>query len=180
MLVGVLVLATLAGHGATFLAWKTDGSVQERSLRAALPLWGATVALWLLATVATSQVNPSIFQGWQHAPLAWLATAIYLGGLALVFYGLQSRKNLLAFIGSSAFILGILAASAASVWPVMLRSTLDPAWSLTAQNASVATASLRKGLVWWIIAFPIAVGYFVMLFRLFRGKAQAAAEGEGY
>ena len=121
-----------------------------------------------------------MFQGWAKSPLAWLSTLIYVGGLIAVFVGYQTRKHLLAFIGSSAFILGILAASAASVWPVMLRSTLNPDWSLTALNASVATSGLQKGFVWWIIGFPLVLGYFSMLFRLFRGKVKAAAEGEGY
>jgi cytochrome bd ubiquinol oxidase subunit II len=180
VLMGVFVLVTLAAHGSAFLAWKTDGPVQARSLKAALPLWGAVTVLWLLTTAATAKVSPSVFEGWSRSPLAWLATAIYLGGLATAFIGLRTGRHLAAFIGSSAFILGILAASAASVWPVMLRSTLDPAWSLTAHNASVPAASLRKGLAWWILAFPIALAYFAMLFRLFRGKARAAAEGEGY
>ena len=180
VLMGVFVLVTLAGHGATFLAWKTDGAVQERSLGLALPVWSGVAVLWLAATFATAVVTPGVFQGWSRSPLAWLGTAIYLAGLAAVFLGLRTGRHLLAFLGSSAFILGILAASAASVWPVMLRSSLDPGWSLTAQNASVAASGLRKGFVWWIIGFPIALGYFSMLFRLFRGKAQAAAEGEGY
>ena len=180
VLTGVFVLATLAGHGAAFLAWKTDGPVQARSLKAALPLWGAVAALWVVATLATAQVAPAVFQGWMKAPLAWLGTVIYLGGLAAVFLGLRRGKHLVAFLGSSAFILGLLAASAASVWPVMLRSTLNPDWSLTAHNASVAASGLQKGLVWWIIGFLIVLGYFAMLFRLFRGKARAAADGEGY
>jgi cytochrome d ubiquinol oxidase subunit II len=180
VLMGVFVLATLMAHGAAFLAWRTDGPVQARTLKAALPLWCVVTLLWLVATFATAQVSPSVFQGWSRSPLAWLGTAIYLGGLAAAFLGLRRGAHLVAFIGSSAFILGILAASAASVWPVMLRSTLSPAFSLTAENASVGAASLKSGFAWWILAFPIALGYFAMLFRLFRGKAQAAAEGEGY
>ena len=35
VLVGVFALVALAAHGATFLAWKTDGAVHERSRRAA-------------------------------------------------------------------------------------------------------------------------------------------------
>ena len=180
VLMGVFVLVTLAGHGATYLAWKTDGPVQDRSVAIAGPLWGAVLALCLVATFATARVTPSVFAGWSKSPLAWLGTAIYVGGLIAVGLGLRTRRHLVAFLGSSAFILGILAASAASVWPVMLRSTLDPRWSLTAQNASVAASGLRKGFVWWIIGFPIVLGYFAMLFRLFRGKTQASAEGEGY
>jgi cytochrome d ubiquinol oxidase subunit II len=180
VLTGVFVLVTLAGHGAAFLAWKTDGPVQARSLKAAMPLWGAVLVLWFMATLATARVAPSLFQGWMKSPLAWLGTALYLAGLAAVFLGLRAGRHLAAFLGSCAFILGILAASAASVWPVMLRSTLNPDWSLTAHNASVAASGLQKGLVWWTIGFLIALGYFAMLFRLFRGKVRPAAEGEGY
>lgn len=180
VLMGVFVLVTIAGHGATFLAWKTDGPVQTRALKAAMPLWGLVILLWMVTTFATAQVSPALFKGWAASPLAWLATLIYVAGLGLVFFGLKQDRHLLAFLGSGAFILGILAASAASVWPVMLRSTLDPAWSLTALNASVAVSGLKKGLVWWLIGFPIAVGYFAFLFVRFRGKAKAAAEGEGY
>ena len=180
VLMGVFVLVTLAGHGAAFLAWKTDGPVQTRCLKGSMPLWCAVVVLWLAATAATARVAPTVFQGWAGSPLAWLATAIYLGGLAAVFIGFRTGRHLLAFLGSSAYILGILATSAASVWPVMLRSTLNPEWSLSAHNAAVSNSGLEKGFAWWIIGFPIALGYFAMLFRLFRGKAQAAAEGEGY
>ncbi len=180
VLMGVFVLATLAGHGATYLAWKTEGPVQDRSVGSALPIWATVGALWVLATLATARVAPAMFQGWCASPLAWLGTFIYVGGLAAVLLGLRTKRYLVAFLGSSAFILGILATSAASVWPVMLRSTLNPDWSLTAHNASVAASGLRKGFAWWIIGFPIVLGYFAMLFRLFRGKARAAAEGEGY
>ena len=178
LLMGVFALATLLGHGATFLAWKTDGPVQARTLRAALPLWLVVLLLWAVVTVATSIIRPEVFQGWRASPLAWLATLVYALGLAAAFLGLRTGRHLLAFLGSAAFILGILAATAASLWPIMLRSTLNPAWSLTANNAAVASAGLKKGLAWWLLGFPIALGYFAMLFRLFRGKAQAAEEGD--
>jgi cytochrome d ubiquinol oxidase subunit II len=180
VLMGVFALLTLSGHGATFLAWKTDGPVQARTLKAALPIWAGVLLLWVIVTFATASVRPEVFQGWKASPFAWLATATYVLGMLGVFHGLRAGKHLLAFLGSGAFILGLLAATAASVWPVMLRSTLGPEWSLTALNSAVATSGLRKGLVWWLIGFPIVLGYFAMLFRLFRGKARAAVDGEGY
>jgi cytochrome bd ubiquinol oxidase subunit II len=180
VLMGVFALVTLSWHGAAFLAWKTDGPVQTRARRAALPLWAGVLLLWGAVTIATSSVRPEVFQGWRSSPLAWVATAIYALGLAAGFLGLRSGRPLLAFLGSSAFILGILAATAASVWPVMLRSSLDPAWSLTAANSAVPATSLRTALAWWLPGFALAVGYLVMLFRLFRGRIHAAPEGEGY
>lgn len=180
VLIGVFVLVTIAGHGALFLAWKTEGPVHDRARALVMKLWSAVLVLWMVASYATSVVSPEIFRHLPQAPLAWLAILIFLAGLALVFVGTRQEKPLMAFLGSSAFILGLLAASAACVYPVMLKSTLDPAFSLTALNASVGAHGLRAGLVWWLIGFPIAVGYFVLLFRFHRGKVKAAAEGEGY
>jgi len=180
VLIGLFVLVTVAAHGSVFLAWKTEGPVHDRSQALAMPLWSLALLLWTLATLATWTVNPAIFQHWQHAPLAWAGTLLFLAGLILVFTGIKRENFLQAFLGSGAFILGILAASAASVYPVMLKSTLDPAFDLTALNASVGEHGLCAGLVWWLVGFPLAIGYLVFLFRFHRGKVKAATEGEGY
>ncbi len=180
LLIGVFTLVTVTAHGSLFLAWKTEGPVHERATALARPLWLATVLLWVLATGATTRVNPGIFRGLAASPLAWIFTALFSGGLVWVFANLGRGRHLAAFLGSGAFILGILAASAASLYPVMLKSTLDPAYDLTALNASVGQHGLRMGLRWWIVGFPLAIGYAALLFRFHRGKVRAAAEGEGY
>ena len=180
VLIGVFALVTVTAHGALFLAWKTEGEVHERCKGLALSLWGLVLVLWVVSSYATSVVNPGIFHNLPKAPLAWVATLIFLAGLGLVFVGAKRERFLMAFVGSGAFILGLLAASAACVYPVMLRSTLGPQFDLTAQNASVGLHGLRTGLVWWLIGFPIAIGYIAFLFRFHRGKVKAAVEGEGY
>jgi cytochrome d ubiquinol oxidase subunit II len=180
VLIGVFALVTVTAHGALFLAWKTEGPVHERSLGFAMKLWGAVLVLWMVASYATATVNPGIFHHLPQASLGWVASLIFLAGLVLVFVGLKRERFLLAFLGSGAFILGLLAASAACVYPVMLKSTLDPQFDLTALNASVGGHGLRTGLVWWLIGFPIAIGYLAFLFHFNRGKVKAAGEGEGY
>jgi cytochrome d ubiquinol oxidase subunit II len=180
VLMGLLVLATLTAHGSLFLAWKTSGSLQARCLAAAPRLWAAVAALALAATWATAHVNGAVYANFFRAPLAWVGLALFLGGLAIVVAGLRRNHCLLAFLGSGAFILGILAATAACVWPVMLRSTLDPAWNLTALNASAGAGGLKAGLKWWVVGFPLVLGYFAYLFHLHRGKVVAPAEGKGY
>ncbi len=180
VLIGVFALVTVTAHGSLFLAWKTEGAVHERSKALSRKLWVLVLVLWVGASFATSVVNPDIFHHLPKAPLAWVATLLFLAGLGLVFAGIRGDRFLLAFLGSGAFILGLLAASAACVYPVMLKSTLDPAFDLTALNASVGAYGLRSGLVWWLIGFPIAIGYVIFLFRFHRGKVRAAVEGEGY
>jgi cytochrome d ubiquinol oxidase subunit II len=179
VLAGVYGLLAIAGHGATFVSWKTDGEVQARSRKAGRWLYGAVALLWLLMTALTRLVNADLYRAIPGRPLAWLSVLIALGGLGSVFLGLRRRRDLLAFLGSCAFIAGMLAATAACVFPVMLRS-IDGTYPLTAYNASVPAASLRIAFGWWIVGFPLAVGYFVVLFRMHRGKAVAASARDGY
>jgi cytochrome bd ubiquinol oxidase subunit II len=180
VLIGVFVLVTVANHGGLFLCWKTDGPVHERARRLSLPLSVATAVTGGLCTLATARVNPDVLASLAHAPLGWLGLAIFLLGLATVFWGQLRGRHGIAFLGSAAFIVGLLAATAACVFPVMLKSSLDPSWSLTAYNSSVGQHGLRTGMTWWFFGFPIAVAYIIFLFRLHRGKVKAAAEGAGY
>jgi cytochrome d ubiquinol oxidase subunit II len=180
VLMGVFVLATIANHGALFLAWKTDGPVHERARKLALPLSVLTAVLGGLATLATAQVNPDVYANLPGAPLAWIGLFLFVLGLITVFWAQARGRFLVAFLGSAAFILGLLAATAACVFPVMLKSTLDPTWSLTAYNAAVSHHGLVTGAKWWFVGFPVVVVYFVFLFRLHRGKVKAAEDGKGY
>jgi len=180
VLTGLLVLVTLTAHGALFLAWKTTAALQRRCVTAAERLWPVVAALAALATLATARVNPSVYRNLPHAPMAWAGLALFLGGLATVFAALRAGRHLTAFLGSGAFIAGLLVATAGCVWPVMLRSTLAPAWHLTALNASSSDHGLRVALAWWSAGFPLALAYFACIFRLHRGKAAAPPEGQGY
>jgi cytochrome bd ubiquinol oxidase subunit II len=180
ILAGVFGLLAIGGHGATFLAWKTDGEVHARSRSAAIWLYGAVAVLWPVLTVLTRYVNAELFPALRGRPLAWLSALVALGGLITVGLGLRSRRDLRAFLGSCAFLGGMLAATAASIFPVMLRSFGGEGQSLTAYNSSVPVASLRIAFSWWIVGFPLAILYFFTLFRIHRGKVVAATGREGY
>ncbi len=180
VLVGLFVFVTITAHGALFLSWKTAGEVRSRCRRLALPLWCAAAGLGVAATWATARVNPDVYNNLPKAPLAWLGLMLFLLGITLVFFAQHRGRDLLAFVGSNIFIIGILGATAASVFPVMLRSTLDSAFSLTAYNASASRNGLIAGTKWWFLGFPLVLSYFSVVFRLHRGKASAAADGEGY
>ncbi|MHB8839527.1 MAG: cytochrome d ubiquinol oxidase subunit II, partial [Gemmatimonadaceae bacterium] len=177
VLAGVLALVALAHHGALFLAWKTDGPVRDRSLMAARRLYAAMVAAWALATVATAWLVPELFGALAARPLAWLATAVAMAGLVGTVVFRQRGRDLAAFVSSGAFLLGILAATAASIYPAMLRATGDASRSLTAFNSAASDHALATGLWWWPVGFVIAVGYVALLFRVHRGKVERTGDG---
>src|SRR5438093_5528117 len=122
--------------GAAFLTRKTKGRVQERRGRSAAALAAVLAVAWPLATWATVKVNPWLFRAFVARPLAWSAAALALAGLVAVFVGLRRGRDLLPFLGSSGLIVGLLVATAASVFPVMLRASGGEALSITAYSGS--------------------------------------------
>jgi cytochrome d ubiquinol oxidase subunit II len=179
VLVALFVSVSVTAHGAMFLRWKLRGEVQERSARLALRLWLAALVLWIGVVFATGAVTPWL-SSFATRPIAWLALSVALGGLAAVGVSLRTGREFLGFLGGAAFFLGLLVTAAASAFPVLLRSHQGSGPSLDIHNSGSQIAGLSTALHWWIPAFFIACGYFVYVFRSFRGKTEAAPEGQGY
>jgi cytochrome d ubiquinol oxidase subunit II len=103
-----------------------------------------------------------------------------LAGLVAVFAGRRREQPLVSFLGSAAMLAGLLAATAACLFPVMLQASGGAA-SIDAHGANAGAAGLRVALGWWLVGAPLAVSYFVVLFRIHRGKGiggpRAAAAG---
>ena len=170
--VAFFILVTFAAHGAVGLGQRTEGVVRLRSLRLAHRLWRIVVGLLVLITVATWAVRSDFFARMLHQPLGWLGMLGVIGGLATVFVSLARERESQALIGSCAFISGLMISGAAGVFPFMLRSTLDPKYSLSAYQTAADGHGLALALVWWPIAFCFAVGYFLFIFRYYGGKVK--------
>lgn len=177
--VGLYAVLALAAHGALYLRWKTTGAVHDRCDRVARPLWIAVAVGGAVMLALTARVQPgflgrlSLAEG-VGVPL-WL-----LGSLVVLFRSLGRGSDLTAFLASSAYLVGALAGAFASLYPTMLRSTVDGRFDLTIASAAAEPRALGIGLGWWIPAILLAIGYFVYLFRSFRGKVDAAGDGEGH
>jgi cytochrome bd ubiquinol oxidase subunit II len=44
-------------------------------------------------------------------------------------------------------------------------------------NAAAGPESLRLGLFFWLPGMGIAIGYFVLVYRMFRGKVSVSSQG---
>jgi cytochrome d ubiquinol oxidase subunit II len=174
-LVGLFTFCVLSAHGAIYLAWKTSGIVQARSRKWARMAWFVAVPLWALVTGATARIQPIVFTNLLSRPWSVGFVVLMFAGFCGVVHFLrrEQERDLAAFVSSIAFLLGLLAATMAGNYPFWLRSTLDPAHSLTAENAAANVHALQIGVGWWAIGIILVGAYFVYVFRSFRGKVDA-------
>jgi cytochrome bd ubiquinol oxidase subunit II len=171
VLIGLLALTTLVVHGSNFIAVKTEGDLNARSRRIARRFSFATILLTLFATPATFWVSPEMLRSFNERPYGYVLPLVAVAGLAgMVYFDLRGRDRE-AFLSSSAYIVGMLTSIVFGVYPKVLPA-VDPANSLTVQNASASTYGMAVGLVWWSIGMVLVVVYFTVIYRLFRGKVR--------
>jgi cytochrome d ubiquinol oxidase subunit II len=176
-LVGLLSVALLAAHGATYLAWKSEGEIHERAVAAARRAWPVALVLFAGATAATALVRPSLFVSLAHRPWASPLPAAAIASAVIVLLSLARGREHRAFLASCAFIASVLGTTAAVLFPALLPSTVDSAYTLDAYKAASGELALSRGLLWFIPGLALAAAYFVNLFRLMRGKTKADQYG---
>ena len=66
----------------------------------------------------------------------------------------------------------MLTSAAFGLYPYVLPSNGNQAFSLTVHNAAAASYGLGIGLVWFIPGMLLACGYFVYTYRSFSGKVK--------
>ena len=177
ILIGLLALTTLVVHGANFIAVKTEGALNARSRRISRFFTYATAGLTMLATAATFWVSPQMLGSFGARPYGYVLPLVAIAGLVgMVLFNFRDDERA-AFLSSSAYIIGILTSTVFGVYPDVLPA-VDPANSLTIHNASASQYGMTVGLVWWSIGMVLAAVYFVVIYRLFRGKV--SLEDEGY
>lgn len=178
VLTGVIALVTLTAHGALYVAVKTENDLNQRCRGVALWAWPLQLILTIVGLVATCYVQPGVLDNYKHHAIGFLIPVIVFSSLGTMVYAIRKGQDKTAFVGSALYIVGMLVGAAFALYPVVLPASTDPSYSLTIYNTAAGHHGLAVGFAWWILGTILAAGYFVFLFRMFRGKVRL--EGEGY
>lgn len=177
LLVGGVSLAMMLTQGATYLAMKTDGVVQARSAGQVTVLWGAWVVLWILATAATVFVAPHLLAGVLREWVTWPLLILALGAFAYLPVAARAGQWGRAFVASSSAIAATTGLAGVGLFPWLVPSSIDLAYSLDIYNAASTPRTLAVMLVIALIGVPLVLIYTALIYRVFRGKVSA---GHGY
>lgn len=166
LLGGLTFVALFVTHGAIFVALKTDGPIRHdaRVIAARSGVVAAVLAVALLVTLgvgtATSAGNAA----------SWTTTTVAAVALLVALAANRSGREGWAFVGTAVTVAMAVATYFLILFPDVMPSTLDPAWSLTVVNAASTDYTLRIMSVVALVFTPIVVVYQGWTYWVFRKR----------
>ncbi len=195
ILAGVLSLMLAAFMGAAMTAIKTEGVLHDRAKKVGFYAAMIAVVLFAAGGVWVSQMHgfvlaqapdPGIAQtpmaqkvdlvpggllaNYKALPILWLVPAV--GFFGMVVGGLLLRAGRPAtawWIGVLAWV-GVLGATAISLFPFLMPSSSNPDQSLTIWNSVSSEHTLMWMTGWSIVFVPLILWYTSWAFWVMRGK----------
>ncbi|MCJ7714984.1 MAG: cytochrome d ubiquinol oxidase subunit II [Anaerolineales bacterium] len=164
---GLVFVSLFIIHGASFLGIKLEGELKQKAKDAGGKVWIVAVILAVAFLVwtflATDILNNPGYDG--------LIPAI-LAAVALLLYGffLRKGKEGLTFICGGLVILLAIVMVFSGLFPRLMISTLDPAYSLTIYNASSSDYTLRVITIVAAIFIPVILVYQGWTYWIFRKR----------
>lgn len=203
LLCGLVSVAMLVTQGAVIIAKRTTGAVAERARRVGRLSSLATIVLFVLGGVAVMSliggyriISPVVTGGpsnplgktvvveagawmanYAAYPWMWIAPILGVLGSLIAFLALSARRGVVAILGSSLAVIGIIATAGLSMFPFLMPSSTDPRASLTVWDASSSQLTLFIMLVATLIFLPAILLYTAWVFRIMRGPVTVNSMG---
>lgn len=165
LLGGVVTASLFALHGAHFIALKTEGEIHDRAVGAAARIAPVTIVAGG-AFLIWNQLDTG--EPWTWAPVLVAAVALVAAALAN-----RAGRDGWAFLATGLAIAAAVLALFGSLYPDVMPSTTDPAFSLTVENASSTAYTLR--IMTWVavIMTPVVLAYQAWSYWVFRRRIGA-------
>jgi cytochrome d ubiquinol oxidase subunit II len=162
LLGGAVTASLFLLHGAHFVALKTEGEIHERARAAARRIAPVTIVAG-----ATFLIWNQLARGprWTWVPVLAAAAALVISAVA----NARDRDGW-AFAATGVAILAAVLALFGALFPDVMPSTTDPAFSLTVDNASSSAYTLR--IMSWVavIMTPVVLAYQAWSYWVFRQR----------
>ncbi len=166
---GLLFVLLFLVHGSLWMAIKAEGDLQERSISAASKIWFVLVGVAVVFLIASEEAT-GLYGNYQAYPILYVIPVLAVAGLVLTRVFLFRRALWKAWFASCLAIVGCTFFGVAGLYPSLLPSSLDPAYSLTITNASSSPLTLKIMLVVALTFVPIVIVYQTWVYHLFKDK----------
>lgn len=162
---GVAFVLVFLFHGALYLTLKADFDIAARARKAALKI-GLLTAVFCLALVGLTYAATDLFKSAAAGLALWGAVVSFV-----ISYGLAFKGKLgWAFVFSFLTIVATTVAFFLGLFPRLMVSSLNPAWSLTIYNASSTPYTLKIMTIAALLVVPVILVYQGYTYWVFRKR----------
>ncbi|MCB0706696.1 MAG: cytochrome d ubiquinol oxidase subunit II [Saprospiraceae bacterium] len=172
ILVGVTTVALFMMHGAIYLLLKTQGRLFAKlTILVKRGILFFVISFGLM-TLYTMLYIPHLSNDFKSQPTLFIFPLIAFLSIANIPRLALKRRFRWAFIFSSLTIACLLSLVAIEVFPVLLRSSTDPAYDLTIYNSASSEKSMGIMLLIAAIGAPLVAAYTIFVYKTFAGKVE--------
>ncbi len=171
---GLFFLALFLVHGALWITHRSTGAVRERSRDLARLLWVPLTLLAVIFLVLTA-LYTRLWDNYLAAPVLVIIPLLAVAALLSMRYFMAKAAWGRALLASFVVILFVVFFGVTGLYPYLLPSTLDGAYSLSIRNAASSPSTLAIMLVVALIFVPTVIIYQAWVYRLFLKKESGRA-----
>lgn len=181
LLTGALFVALFLLHGALYVSVKTTGDLSERASALAAKAWTVLLVVAVLFLGSTALAT-KLFDNYLAMPFLFILPLLAVLSLLFVRIFLHKGSTLAAFAASSLTILTVCATGVTGLFPNLIPSSLDTAYSMTIYNSSSSRITLSIMTVVALVFVPIVIGYKIWVYKVFSSRIspEKASSGEAY
>ncbi len=172
LLVGAMATALFGLHGAVYLRLKTEDELQARMTPWAWRFFGIFVVLFVLVTIVALIERPRVAHFVSEGAWGYGVVVALVLALGNVPRALFSDRWGQAFVSTTVLIGTLVVLFGAAIAPALVPSSLDPAWSLTTENAASSLKTLKIMSLMAAIGMPMVIAYTSVVYWTFRGKVK--------
>jgi cytochrome d ubiquinol oxidase subunit II len=167
LLAALAMTIMLVFHGAAFLAIKTEGAIEQRAKDLIRWLWLLAVLI-LVIFLVTAFITTDVRNNISLLPILFplIGVVASLGAGYFLRKGQYGRVFIMTCITVAFVVLTIFS----FLYPRVMVSSLNPAWSLTIENASSSFTTLRLMTIVTLIFLPIVLLYQGWTYWIFRKR----------
>ncbi len=169
LLTGVFFVLLFMVHGSLWLSMRAGNAVGERASRVAGGAWYILLAV-AVAFLAYTKFATDLYTNYMIAPVMFVVPAVAVVSLLGIKLFAVKGQYVKAFFSSCATIFAVTFTGIIGLYPNLIPSSIDPAYSLTAFNSSSSEYTLRIMTVVALIVVPIVISYQIWIYRIFRQR----------